>query len=316
MARRVLLCGIVVIAAWGTTRADAQESVEPTDAVYQKINIGDATVVQTILDWLQEAMVNPDKAELHNKRFAALHGATAFRLEEAGPMLVAIYQNPRALRTVRDSVADAAAAIRSPASKRFLQLLLNDADLRARSRTHVLTALTHLDDDAARQELFALYKRYLRAFGHPDEATGLIKIDVETLADAKLLHQLEALHEAETDFDTKEKIEATIDAMQINALPVDELWKIAEDADWANRVRRHRAIDALGESGTRDDIPRLESLKPPEHAPPGLEATAARRAFIGARNGAIVTIRRLHWREQTEPPPPLKDANETGRRRR
>ena len=253
----------------------------------------------TLLQWLDEAVTHPKLTQRREHILAALRGVAVLRVEEAGPTLVAIYQNPDTPRWMKDSIADAAAAIHSAPAKRFLQSIAHDEGMRTRSRMQVLGALVQLDDSAARAELLDAYKNYLTVRPVTDGEASWAKLIMDGLDDPALVEQVKSFRDAQTNIDAIESANETIARMTINHMPVEELLKIAQETDWkCGAPRRLAAIDALAAKGSAETIPLVEQLAPFTNVPvESLESV--QRAFNVVRQRAVFRLRCIHARERS-----------------
>ena len=87
---------------------------------------------------------------------------------------------------------------------------------------------------------------------------------IETVYDAELVSQIQALAPAQTDPMASAAIKWTLERMKMNDLSIEALFKAAENSDWKQPHNKTRgdAICALGDKGTPDDIKRIEAIKP------------------------------------------------------
>jgi hypothetical protein len=298
----VVAVGLIMSAS---PRAEAQRVPSPTvgdsqtDAAWQMINNADPAVVPTLLQWLDEAVTHPKLTQRREHILAALRGVAVLRVEEAGPTLVAIYQNPDTPRWMKDSIADAAAAIHSAPAKRFLQSIAHDEGMRTRSRMQVLGALVQLDDSAARAELLDAYKNYLTVRPVTDGEASWAKLIMDGLDDAALLEQVKQFRDAQTNIDAIDAANDTIARMTINRMPAAELLNIAQETDWKRGApRRLAAIDALAVKGGVDTIPLVEQLAPFTNVP--VESLdSVQRGFNVVRQRAVFRLRCTHAREHS-----------------
>jgi hypothetical protein len=301
----LILAFVACAPCFGQPQRSGGRGEDPSMQLTRMINVGDPAGVPIVMKGLDQLLTKDYSLETHNMTFAVLRGVKEYRLEDAGPTLAAIYQNPRTPREVRDVIADAAAAIHTPAARRFLKVILQDPELRSRSRIQVLGAMVWLKDDAARKELFQDYSKALLTRPNQDLDVSFAPSVVAELEDEALIAQIKKLSETTRDMDARESAAAMVQRMELNRMPVADLLKIAED-DWQKgAARRIGALDALSVKAGLDAVPRLLNLRPFANFPNANAAseTSDQRSLEFARQRAVKRIRRLRWREQKGPPP-------------
>jgi hypothetical protein len=268
--------------------------LDDPQAVRNLVRSGDRRVLATLDQWLNS---ESDKREIGRGSLhlhVALEGLAAFPAEAEIPALVALFNNPTADATVRQDAAAAVAATGSKAARDFLIDAFNDPALGEPVRLQVAVALVELDVDAARDELIDVYQEYL------DSLSGNIFSKIEartamaTLGDAKLMDRVAALSEKQHSDRARNNIRNLLETMKLNAAPLDDLRKLAEDDKWENARKRYDAIKALGRRGGPETFKTLKSLKP---WPPGSGGdNSIQQNFIQEfRDKAIAEIKRRHW---------------------
>lgn len=260
-------------------------------AVRQFILKGDPAVLATAAAWLAQDSALPEVGRGTPRLRAALDVLAAFPVEAELPALVGLFNNPTADVTIRDRAAVAVARIGAPATKEFLTDALADPALGHTGRLRVAAALTALDVDAGRDELFGQFEDVQNLSQLPREALAAI-------ADEKLAARLYALADRLGPGLPGNGPRTLADTMRVNALPLDDLWKAAEDTDWYKANARYDAIRALGRRAGPDAIARLEGIKPWPKGSTG--DNPIQNGFVkDGADKAAAEIRRNHWSEMT-----------------
>lgn len=290
-----IFAAIVLLSA-GAHARQPSEPVDEARLMVELMQAGDPSAVPIITRWLDRAAMKPDENQFTNEFSVAVLCAGRYRLQEAGPSFVAIYRNPTTERSLKEGIASAAAEIRAPASKRFLEMLRDDRSLSERQHYQVLGALASLGDRAARDELFDLYRKFVTLEPSPEIELGFVLWVIQPLDDPEMISRLESLRDLQPDPEVKGNVDALIGRMKLNSMSADELLKLIRSDDGSKlSTLAFPAMSVVAEKGDVEVIGKISALFPPPKIPAKHSARYG-HMFDLAQKEAIAKARRLHWR--------------------
>lgn len=271
------------------------EVPEPTlQEVTQQIRIGDPRVIDTLRKWLAEGRSQVSRPD--GKLNVALDGLAAFGDRESFGTIREIYEDFDASNGAKDRAAIMLSRLASTNDTELLQDILWNQTLSLIARCESAKRLSQLGDGSGNEfllEQYDLYRLEHRTRNH--QSMGNVRFVLTQVYDSKLIDDLIARLPNEPSQTMKNNIQTLVERMRMNNEPIDRLKELAADALWNNASMRYQAVEVLGQKGTPDLIPFLESLAPFEgdNIPP-----LQHRVFREEVDSAIGSIRRRNWSDE------------------
>jgi hypothetical protein len=257
----------------GTTRP-AELPPDIAVAIHQ-LNAADQSLVPTILLWLGSEQDGLAVGKGPPRLRLACGAVKRFRLKQAVPRLVELYDNPTAAPTIRDMAAEAAIRVDPYYSFEFLRDVLNDGTLPPLSTTDQLSAaqraaagaLAAAGNEDARTLLLDAYKAYLNSLSAGGQLTGVgarnyeISYELSKLSDPVLIDRVKALRDSYPQQPARTMLDSMIDQLYANLQPDDLLLQMARSDKPQDGRRRTAAIIALGHKAGPEMLSALRTIR-------------------------------------------------------
>ncbi|MEO8497733.1 MAG: HEAT repeat domain-containing protein, partial [Planctomycetota bacterium] len=265
------------------------------NSVLSSVEAGDSSVVTVLRVWLNEKSTNGSDP-LPLKLSIALDGLAAFGDRASLPNLRQLYQNRDCSPVLRSKAAIGIIKMSSVEDVELLLQIMWDQSLALNARCESAKTLWQLNDASGGEFLLGQYDLYrLETRSRSVQYMAGVRSTLATIYDPKLIEELLRRIPTEPDQKMKNNITTLVTRMRMNNEPIDRLKEFAADPSWKNAGKRYEAIEVLGQQGTPELIPFLESLGPfdGENVPNGQS-----RMFREEANKAIGSIRRRHWKDE------------------
>ena len=269
--------------------------------IQEQVRQGNWRVVEELRTTLAEAAKGtkasgamPGTASEELQWRAAVDGAGQYHLAASVPDLEAIYRNEASSRTLRSHVLTALAEIGDPSSVKLLQPAMDDSGFSESVRMKVAAAMVRRGEEAGRERLLEAYRKSLARSVAGRILFSSARSALADLYDEKLVGQLREMEAKEPNEPAKTDLRTLVEEMEVNALPLEQVLALADDADPAKSAQRMRALRVLGQRGTPEMIEGLMHLKLATDMPDDANLSLQRRLVL-LRESAITMIRRRHW---------------------
>lgn len=293
------MCAVATLLAALAAPLHAQE-VDDLTTLDRLIDRADPRAVPVVQRWLTELASRPLEQDDLLRVYVAIDGIRVFHLEEAGPLLVAIYNRPETAddASLAGKVVHAAANFRTPEARGFQAQLMRDEKLSPSQRVLLAAVLADAGDAEAERfvlEWFEPIARGLDDGGATDFAVyeALPWISTPTFR-AALEAMVPRLGPQGAEHATR--LIAMRDAA---AMPIDEQHALIAEAsrDHGDAARAYVALLSIARRGGVGDIARLE------RTPLGKDGVLAKDTFVeSARKRALRDLRGRHWGELADAP--------------
>lgn len=304
-----LLIAIAIVMTVSMTTLAAAQPVHRPEELGPWIDAGDPRAVPIILERLRETeRRSADDATDRYYMTGMIQHAAMYRLEEAGPLMVKLYEQAKDDATELDVVAHCAARYRSESARGLQRSLVVDPRLKnADLRVELLAALAEAGDDKAADALadWTISELARSAIDHT-VTYSLIDV-IPTVRSKRFVDRINAVPlPPEPAPDEQPKKASELKRARDNLLKLRE--RLARASSPAESL-----IDFVG-TGTKDDVHSVDlaftvlmRIGEPKHLA-ALEAVRLGKdrclenddRIIARRDDTIAAIKRHHWREIAE----------------
>jgi hypothetical protein len=267
-----------------------------TDEETRKLLAADATLVPRALLCLGSERDGILVGDLSPRLRLAIRAAVKFRVTQAVPWLISIYDDPTAGVKARDRAAEAAIRLDPHYSQDFLQdvmddelLAYNSPELLSPAQRAAASALALFSDERANTLLLTALDEYLDSITHGGPESGANARNYQTVlelsrtANRAILPAVAAFRPKYPKPPASRRNGDLMNQLIANLQSADLLIRYAKSDRPDQRVQRHYAIVALGNVGDVSCVPIIEDIR---------RQVLAQRAGHKASGVKYVTCRR------------------------